>query len=472
MKDTSYIEPLSDADFSELLIRHMVLSPEVFKKAQQFKVTGSDMVLDDTYGNDIYKELVNIINGVNSSPVSPYSLFNGIKNKFENGFLDPVLKDNTMDLLEYIFDETRPLEDPSFFDSKLVEFLKKRRAHRLISLYKDDVSTLTTELTRMNFELSRDSDNNKPRIINPFAKIIYKTKTSLIGTELSKLDEKIGGLLSGEYALLIGFSGGCKSTLGVNIIGASAESGTPATYISCEEHEEELAQRFYARAFRIKYKSLREGHANYELEAKFSQDLINAKRDFAAKNLCLIGMKGITGITPNFLYEALNQHFEETGFIPKIVMVDQMQFIDPNDEQRKSVQRWEVEKVVAAELDELSHRPIGGKNFVLWVQHQAKGKLKASFSREEIDGFKGIIHKTDLTLGIGREHERSNQVNLFSLKCRHCADFTLKLRAELEYMNITSDVVSDTLSGQMNITENPNNTMTEVNNKPITPYQE
>ena len=45
MNDTNYLEPLSDNDFTELLLRHMILSPEVFQKAKQLKITGDDLVL-------------------------------------------------------------------------------------------------------------------------------------------------------------------------------------------------------------------------------------------------------------------------------------------------------------------------------------------------------------------------------------------------------------------------------------------
>ena len=47
MNDTSFVEPLSDADFTELLIRHMALSPQVYAKTANLKITGDDMMIDD-----------------------------------------------------------------------------------------------------------------------------------------------------------------------------------------------------------------------------------------------------------------------------------------------------------------------------------------------------------------------------------------------------------------------------------------
>lgn len=460
MNDTYYIEPLSDGDFSELLIRHMLLVPEVFQKAKQLNISGNDMVLDDTYGNCLYKEIINIIVSVDNCPISADSLLQGLIRRFDEGILDEDLKEDALKLFEYFYSETRPLERPDFFDNKLSAFIKKRRAHHIIETYRDDVAVLTRELNRLNLELNSDSEQGRVRIVNPFASAIFKTRNTLIGTGLTKIDEKIQGLMLGEYAMVIGYSGGGKTAMGINIIGASAEEGTPATYISCEEHEEDLSQRFYSRAFRIPYRQLRNGQANIELQTYFDDALNEEKRTRLAQNLCLMGMKGVSDITADYLYEALLQHYENTGFAPRIIMIDQLQFITPAASVRKTIQSWEIEKVVAAELDELSHKQLGDNRYVLWVQHQAKGKMKSMFSREEIDGFKGIIHKPDLVLGVGRDSNKSDELNIFNLKARHCPDFSTTLRTEFEYMTVTSVEISDTLGDQNFDTTNP--TMTNV----------
>ena len=205
MNDTSFVEPLSEADFSELLIRHMILSPEVYAKAASLKLTGDDMMIDATYGNDIYKEFINIINSIETKPISAYSIFHALKHKFEAGTLSNGVKENTLEFLQYIFDEGRPLEKPEFFDKKLTEFVKSRRAKKIIAEYKDDVVGLTRELNKLSIDIVEDSPLSRPRIINPFVNAIFKTKSAMIGTGLSRLDSKLdGGLKLGEYAMLIG----------------------------------------------------------------------------------------------------------------------------------------------------------------------------------------------------------------------------------------------------------------------------
>ena len=131
--------------------------------------------------------------------------------------------------------------------------------------------------------------------------------------------------------------------------------------------------------------------------------------------------------------------FETTGFLPEVVVVDQLQFVEPT-KARKGMQTWELQAQAAMELDELSHKTINGQKFALWVNHQAKGKLKRYFSRDEIDGFKGIIHKTDLTIGIGRDNIHANECDIFTLKVRHCPDFHITLEADFKYMRFANRI--------------------------------
>ncbi len=469
MNDTNYVEPLSDADFTELLIRHMILVPEVNAKARQLKVTGEDMVLDDTFGSDVYKELLNLVNSIEMRPIPVSSLAAGLKHKFDDGTLNNGFKENIIELIEYFYSDERPLEKAEWFDTKISAFIKKRRAAKLINQYKDDIPTLTRELNKLNLEVTGEDAMSRPRIVSPFASLLYKTKVDMIGTGIAKLDEKLnGGLLLSEYAMLIGFSGGGKTAVGSNMVGLSAEMGRPATYISCEEHETEISQRFYSRTFRIPYRLLRQGAANLQLESQFNDEMTSQKIKSLAKNLRLIGLKGVKeAITPNLIYELLVQDYEKTGFIPQLVMLDQLQFIEPDGEIRKSMGTWEIECMAAEELDSLTHRQIGGKYIVLWVQHQAKGKKKAFFTKEDIQGYKSIDNTADLVLGVGRANDKVDEINLFPIKVRHSGDFNLTLKTQFEFMTVTSTQVTDSLRNQESTSENPVATMTKINYEPI-----
>ena len=218
-----------------------------------------------------------------------------------------------------------------------------------------------------------------------------------------------------------------------NIVFNNAYNAIPAQFISLEENETQISQRFYSKFFEIPYTDLHKGQANQILEHEFVNPAFEERRNVLAKNLSLIGLKGLTPITTDQIYEVMVRKYEKTAFVPKIVVIDQLQFIQAMHT-RKSDSTWNEEKQAAMELDELSHKAIGGHHFALWVLHQAKGKLRRHFSRDEIDGFKGIIHKTDLTLGIGRDGINTHEADIFSLKVRHCSDFITTLGADFKYM--------------------------------------
>jgi hypothetical protein len=127
------------------------------------------------------------------------------------------------------------------------------------------------------------------------------------------------------------------------------------------------------------------------------------------------------------------RNFENTGFVPSVAVIDQMQFITP-DGYKKDMQGWEKEKLLSSELDELSHKTIGGHKFALWVLHQAKGNRKRRFKEEDVEGYKGITQPSDLVVGIGRDNDSSSECSVFTLKNRHGKEFDVDVETELQYM--------------------------------------
>ena len=465
MNDTAFIEPLNDDDFSELLLRHMLLVPEIYNRAQSLKLTGDDFMIDDTYGNDVYKEIVDMIMSAKQCPMSVQNFANGITARLNAGIIDEVHRDSLIKLMSYFYDSSRPLEPSNFFDSKISAFLQKRRGTKIWNKHKDNLALVANELTRLQYTLSSDSESNRVKFIVPFRDIVYKSKTNLIGSGIHELDKRLGGLELGQFGFIVGFSGGGKTALGLNIVQKVAEGGDETMYLSYEEPAVDLSQRLYANVFGIRYTGLRQGQSNIELEAQ-ANDAMNATKRQMLHKLHMVDVRDASVKNVDHAYECIKHHFEMTGFLPKVVMLDQMQCLDPITEVPKSADNWQKEKILGEELDELSHRTINGKNFVLWVQHQAKGKLKPTFSREDIDGYKGIIHKADIVLGVGKP-KAEDCLNIFSLKQRHVKEFSVYLRTELEFMRVKSEVVRDTLDLDIS-TSNPGS-MTQVNSASITP---
>jgi hypothetical protein len=417
-------------DYIELLLRHLVRSKPVFDKAVALKLTGDDLILDETFGVQLYKELADTIFEIGFCPIDQNLLFAHVNRKIEDCIIPDTQFDITCELLDFIYDGQC---SPLYFLNTLKDFVKSRRSSRIAHEHKDNPDLMYQNMQSLMVDLHTDEFAAAAVKIHPFAAPVFKTHQELMGVGLQELDERMHGLGLGEYGIIVGFSGGGKTVLGCNIVSNNASVGFPSQFISLEADEVEISQRFYSKFFEIPYSELHKGGANIQLEEAFKDPALESRRQNLARNLSLIGLKGQTPITADQVYQVMVNNYETTGFAPMVVVLDQLQFVEPRAIQ-KGMKDWEIEKRVSAELDELSHKTIGGQKFCLWVLHQAKGKLKRCFSRDDIDGFKGVIHKPDLVMGIGRDSEKTNECDIFSLKVRHCPDFNITYNTDFQYM--------------------------------------
>lgn len=451
----STINGMDQNDYTELFIRHLVHDRVVFNKAKQYDICGDDFVVNELYGEQLYKEFIDSIMTTDVCPLGIDILGAKLTQKFQDGKISQGKFDDALALLNYLYTDGSSLTS-KFFEDTLRTFIEEKRTSKAIFELKDNPEELKNKLNSLAIDLSADDIMAKTVDAHPFAAPIFKQKQELIGTSISVIDERINGLGLGEFGIVVGYSGGGKTVFGTNIVLGNAIVGVPSQFISLEENEVQISQRFYANFFDIPYTDLHKGVANLQLEEEFRNHLNDSRRITLAENLSLIGLKGLTPITADQLYEVMVRKYEKTGFIPQNVVIDQLQFVEPSTN-RKGLQAWEREKASAAELDELSHKKIGGHNFALWVLHQAKGKLKRHFSRDEIDGFKGIIHKADLVLGLGRDNEKSTEADVFSLKVRHCADFMTTLTTDFKYMRFVNRAAGSNMAmeGYAQATANP-----------------
>ncbi|NBP46169.1 MAG: hypothetical protein EBU72_13320, partial [Betaproteobacteria bacterium] len=56
------------------------------------------------------------------------------------------------------------------------------------------------------------------------------------------------------------------------------------------------------------------------------------------------------------------------------------------------------------------------------------------------------IHKADITVGIGRENQQSQDFSIFSIKTRHCPDFSLSYLGDLAYMKFEARATTGSLA--------------------------
>jgi hypothetical protein len=416
-------------EYIELLLLHLVNCPEVMAKAKRFNLVGDDVVINEVYGTQLYEAFLDAVMAVGEAPVAP-ALFMSHLAVSER----PIEQEdeNFQRLLEFVYDTGSPL-NPGYFVTTMKEFIKAMRWRKVKFQWDDDPEQLLEHWRPIATALAIDNCEAQAVHVRPFENMIIKPHENTIGTGIAALDNEGCGLNLGEYGLIIGYTGGGKTAFGVNITLNNALAGRRSQFISLEEDETEIAQRYYSNLFEINYTELHKGHANIQLVEMFRQPPSPAAIEMLNRNLCLTGMKGVQGVTPGIIYDVMLRNFENTGFAPSIVVLDQMQFLTP-DGYKKTMDGWEKEKLVAAELDELSHKTIGGHKFCLWVLHQAKGNRKRRFKEEDVEGYKGISHTTDLVLGIGRDSESSDECSVFTLKNRHGAEFDVDVQTELQYM--------------------------------------
>lgn len=431
---------LDTGDFMEQLLRHLVLCPVTIKKAGQKGLISKDFSVSSEYSNKIYEIVAEIALRTKGAPIPVLALAQEIAPAFAAHELHEVQHDAVFQLLDFIY-SSAPLST-AYYSGYIPEFIKHRRQERAKAAYQGNNDRLTSELNKIIVSLGKDGIIPEGTSVSPFRELIKKSVTDLVETGFHALDTQMFGLGYGEYGIILGYSGGGKTAFGTSLCSNAALNGYNATYISLEEGTADIANRFYSRIYRISYTNLHNASAYLELDQVFLEQRQQAGMVRLAEHLTIEGMKEHAPMTTDAIYEALVRKYEQTGFIPDVVVIDQLQFLVPCITVESKP--WEREKTVSKEVDAFSHRTIGGKHFACWALHQAKGKNKKQFNSEEIDGFKGIIQPADTVIGIGRDGPMSTEFNIFSLKSRHSKNFELTLHGDLEFMEFREQGVTMT----------------------------
>lgn len=425
-------------EFVELLIRHLYLSAPVLKKAQTLGVTADDFLPPGEYQIPTYKALAGLALEIGSAPIDQ-SLVNLLVNtRKEQGSLPAHVADEMLGILARLYQPT-PVMD-AYFVEELQKFIRARRGAKIVAEAGGDLDHIHEQFQKVIFPLDTMSDDEEPienRFVSPFDKILKKSQHAMVSTGFEKLNAALGGGVGyREFGLIVGHSGGGKTALGTSIARGAAMAGHKVIYCSMEEAKEDIANRMYAAVFKVDYTSLHNGSGYMALDEKVSNGDDAERMKVLKDNLIVLDLKGKTPMKTSHLKQLLSDYAAKTGFLFQLIVVDQLQFMEP-DVPTAGEQEWQREGRIVKELDEMSHQPIieGAANyFGMWVIHQAKGKVKLHFSTDEIAGFKGIVHKPETVLGIGREAPDSNDFELFSMKNRHAKNFRLPLHGDLSYM--------------------------------------
>lgn len=423
---------LENADLCELLLKHLARDPDTMTEAKNLGLKAEDFLASSQYGVRIYSVIASVIISIGSAPIDSRLLIAEVDSKFTNGELEEVHRDSVYRLLVWMYDEPTT---PNYFREQLRGFIKNRREEKA-KVEAGDNDDLRSRLNQIAVDLTEHNIASKVQVVSPFEDLIVPNTSVLTKTGFAKVDAILGGLGLGEYGLIIGFTGSGKTATCVGMTMANALMGVNVAYVPMEDTLDMVAQRFYSKRYHLDYSYLRKGEGTPELRQLWRQDQESGDNalELLKKHIRIISLKEVTPVRVEVIKERLDKEYEKDGFIPRVVILDQMSFLTPNQPIQKSAQTWDIQSTLSKECDELSHSRIGGDMFALWVMHQAKGKVKLDITREEIQGFKGIDQPTDTTLYIGRDGPMSNDFVFGSLKSRHSANFRVAMKGDLKYM--------------------------------------
>lgn len=435
----------SQGEFTELFLRHLTRDNTLLGDAKLLGMRGDDLIASDTYGVVIYKVFANICFQIGTAPIDQDLFLTHIKNALTQGSLYVQQTESILKLWQYLYEGELTVE---YFREHLPAFLRYKREEKTKLLYADDTDRLRGELNKVAIEFETHDLASQASVVHPFAQVLKKKIVNLIPTGFLGIDKILGGLGYGEFGIVVGYSGGGKTCFATGIATRVAMTGKKVTFISMEESVEDISNRFYSQIYKINYSSLHNGSGYPELEQLFDADYNTDSKNMLTQNLSILGLKGLTPITADQIKKLLDARFAKDGFAPDVVIIDQLQFMEPNSTEVED-QEWLKEKKIAQECDELSHCEIGGNRFGLWLLHQARGDLKKTFTHSCIAGFKGVIHSADTVLGIGREKQTSNDFTIFSLKSRHSKNFEVPYVGEMEFMSFREAAEGPTSQGEL-----------------------
>lgn len=333
---------------------------------------------------------------------------------------------------EFIYNDS-PLNE-EYILKNLAEFIDFRRYQMLKVANIDSPKELVAAANKLISDTAIKNSSDAIRTFKPFETLVLADHKESLLTGFGAIDIVAKGLNYQEFGLILGHSGSGKTAAAVFSAIQNAKDSKKVLYLSIEEPAENICSRVYSNIFRISYTDLHKGSAILQEDLKELFAKMDEDERKLLKNLDIHDLRGAQGsITSKYIESYLDNLYEQTGYHPDLVYIDQMDYLTTNS---KFDAEWQKYGRVAFEVDELSNHLIGGKHkFSIWLLHQAGGKMTKNFTNAEITGYKGIIKPTDMALAIGRDSAQSSVVSIFSLKSRHAKNFRFDYLAELEFMN-------------------------------------
>jgi replicative DNA helicase len=416
----------NDADYIEMTIRCLYREKKVLQKALDLAVKPEDFG-----GINIYRLFAEAALNIAESPINPKLCLAEIKTLFKKYDILEADFETVLKFHDFIYSE-QPV-NADYLLKNLADFVRFRRYQAIKADKIGSPEDLVKEASRLVADIETRDNTAEVKVFNPFRELVVLQHKETIPTGFNAIDSEARGLNLQELGLIIGHSGSGKTAMAVYSAIQSAKRNRKVLYLSLEEPAENICSRVYSNVFRIPYTDLHKGSALKQQDLRESFSQMSEIEKAGLQNLQVHDLRYVTPITCRYIQNYLDQLYETTGYHPDVIYIDQLDYITSIE---KCDQQWQKYERAAFEVDKLCDHLIGGQHkFSVFLLHQAAGKMTKRYTNAEISGFKGVIKPADMVLAIGRDSTLDNNVNIFSLKCRHSKNFQYEYLAELEYMN-------------------------------------
>ena len=421
------MDKYNEAEYIELTIKCLYRERNVLSKALDLKVVPED------FGTlSIYNAFVAAALKVGTAPInSQVCLFELKPELKQRGILSTDMSE-VIAFWDYIYDDSIDL-GAEYILKNLPEFIEFRRFQSLKASKIDNPRELVSEAKKLvsGLDLGRNADKIKEYC--PVEELVFVQQQDSLSTGFGAIDLQARGLNYQEYGIILGHSGSGKTAMATYSAIQNARQYKKVLYLSLEEPAQNICNRVYSNLYRIPYTDLHKGSFFAQQDLREAHAKMDHGEKLAISNLKIHDLRDAAPVTAQYIQNYLDKLYEEKNWHPDLVYIDQMDYLTTNE---KYDADWQKYSKVAFEVDALCDHLIGGQHkFSVWLLHQAGGKMKKSFSNDEISGFKGILRPADMVLAIGRETPQDSIVSIFSIKSRHAKNFQFDYRAELEFMN-------------------------------------
>jgi RecA/RadA recombinase len=346
-----------------------------------------------------------------------------------------ILADQVIEVVRFTFEGD--LSAREAYVESIPHFVKETDqalAHDQYRATKDN-DGLRNTLIRIELDFRRQTGCQRKSIRRDIfqAAVTREINNHVIPLGFDAIDKKLdGGLARGEYALLVGHRGSGKTALAIDITCRAVKKGYKVAFFSFEMPCADVSTRMCGNLFEIEWSEVFAGRGIPLLKDIIARPENAELVDKFIHNLALMDAQSVGRLNTDAIYDYLVQEQAQSGFVPDLVIIDQMQFLLPCKEGADAAQ-WQIEEQISKECDDLSHKTIAGQKSALIVLHQATGDVKDYYGRSDLKGYKSVDNVPDWVFCIGRKDFQDPHVSFFSQKCRRCEHFKVALTGNLKY---------------------------------------